>query len=52
MLARPAYHQLLAAEPYLRRLIPILIAIFLVIVGLARFVELYELRGERDGWEI
>ncbi|MEO8669342.1 MAG: histidine kinase dimerization/phospho-acceptor domain-containing protein, partial [Bauldia sp.] len=48
MLARPAYHQLLAAEPYLRRLIPILIAIFLIIVGLARFVELYQLKQERE----
>ena len=48
LLARPAYQRLLAAEPLLRRLIPILIAIFLVIVGLARFVELYQLRTERD----
>ena len=48
MLARPAYQQLLAAEPYLRRLIPILIVIFLVIVGLARFVELYQLKQERE----
>ena len=41
LLARPAYQRLLAAEPLLRRLIPVLIVIFLLIVGLARFVELY-----------
>ena len=48
LLARPAYQKLLAAEPLLRRLIPVLIVIFLVIVGLARFVELYQLRTERE----
>jgi tight adherence protein C len=34
LLARPAYQKLLAAEPVLRKLIPVLIFIFLVIVGL------------------
>ena len=48
LLARPAYQKLLAAEPLLRRLIPVLIFIFLVIVGLARFVELYQLKFERE----
>ncbi len=48
LLAGPAYRKLVAAEPFLRRLIPILIAIFLLIVGLARFVELYELRIDRE----
>jgi two-component system cell cycle sensor histidine kinase PleC len=48
LLARPAYQQLLAAEPFLRRLIPILIIIFLSIVGLARFVELYQLKLDRE----
>ncbi len=48
LLAGPAYSKLVAAEPFLRRLIPILIAIFLVIVGLARFVELYEIRNDRE----
>ena len=48
LLAGPAYRKLLAAEPFLRRLIPILIAIFLLIVGLARFVELYDLRIDRE----
>ena len=48
LLARPAYKKLLAAEPVLRRLIPILIIIFLSIVGLARFVELYQLKVDRE----
>src|SRR5689334_23465169 len=48
LLAHPAYQKLLAAEPFLRKLIPVLIFIFLVIVGLARFVELYQLRTERE----
>lgn len=48
LLAHPAYQQLLAAEPMLRRLIPVLIAIFLIIVGLARFAELYQQRDDRE----
>ena len=48
LLARPAYQKLVAAEPLLRRLIPILIVIFLFIVGLARFVELYQLKLDRE----
>ena len=48
LLAHPAYQKLLAAEPMLRRLIPVLIAIFLIIVGLARFVELYQQRVDRE----
>jgi two-component system cell cycle sensor histidine kinase PleC len=48
LLARPAYQKLVAAEPFLRRLIPILIVIFLFIVGLARFVELYQLKIDRE----
>src|SRR6185295_6843821 len=48
LLARPAYTRLVAAEPVLRRLIPILIAIFLIIVGLTRIVELYGLKVERE----
>ena len=47
-LARPAYQKLLAAEPFLRRLIPIFIVIFLMIVGAARFVQLYQHKTERD----
>ena len=48
LLARPAYQKLLAAEPFLRRLIPILIVIFLMIVGAARFVQLYQLKTDRE----
>ncbi len=48
LIARPAYQKLLAAEPLLKRLIPILIIIFLSIVGLARFVELYQLKLDRE----
>lgn len=48
LLAHPAYQKLVAAEPLLRRLIPILIVIFLMIVGLARFLELHQLKGERE----
>jgi two-component system cell cycle sensor histidine kinase PleC len=48
LLARPAYRRLLSAEPFLRRSIPVLIVIFLVVVGLARFVELYQLKEERE----
>ncbi|MEX2318933.1 MAG: PAS domain-containing protein, partial [Bauldia sp.] len=48
LLAHPAYQKLLAAEPLLRRAIPVLIVIFLAIVGLARFFELYQLKDERE----
>src|SRR5258706_3350690 len=48
LLAQPAYQRLLSAEPLLRKLIPILIVIFLRMVGLARFVELYQLKSERE----
>jgi two-component system cell cycle sensor histidine kinase PleC len=48
LLAHPAYQKLLAAEPALRRAIPILIVLFLVMVGFARFVELYQNRSERE----
>ena len=47
LLAHPAYQKLLAAEPILRRLIPVLIVLFLAIVGLARGLELYEQKAER-----
>ncbi|WP_421724209.1 PAS domain-containing sensor histidine kinase [Bauldia sp.] len=48
LLAGPAYQKLLAAEPLLRRAIPILIVIFLFIVAAARFIELYQHRLERE----
>ena len=48
LLARPAYQRLLAAEPLLRRLIPILIFIFLAVVALVRLVQLTEIREARE----
>jgi len=47
LLAHPAYKRLLAAEPFLRRLIPILVVVFLIIVGLARLLALYEMKVEK-----
>ena len=46
LLAHPAYQRLLGAEPFLRRLIPVLILLFLAVIGLARFLELYEQKLE------
>ncbi|MCP4381206.1 MAG: PAS domain-containing protein [Hyphomicrobiales bacterium] len=48
LLADPAYQKLLTAEPLLRRLIPVLIVIFLLIVGATRAVELYQDKNERE----
>jgi two-component system cell cycle sensor histidine kinase PleC len=48
LLAEPAYRRLLAAEPFLRRLIPVLIIVFLAVVALARGLELMD---ERDAIE-
>ena len=48
LLAHPAYQKLLAAEPTLRRLIPVLIVIFLAIVGLARFLELFQQKTDQE----
>ncbi len=48
LLAHPAYRKLLAAEPLLRRLVPILIFVFLLIVGLARILELYVEHNDND----
>ncbi len=46
MLAEPAYQKFLAAEPFLRRAIPILTIIFLIIVAAVRFVTLTNERDE------
>ena len=46
MIAAPAYKKLLAAEPYLRRSIPTLIMIFLVIVASSRVLSLMTERDE------
>jgi len=48
LLAKPAYEKLVLSEPILRRCIPILIILFLLIVALARFIQLYDLRMERE----
>jgi two-component system cell cycle sensor histidine kinase PleC len=48
LFAQPAYQRLLAAEPFLRKAIPVLIVVFLAIVAGLRFVELYSLRAERE----
>ena len=40
LIAEPAYRKLLAAEPYLRRLIPILIVVFLAMLAALRFFSL------------
>ena len=40
LIAEPAYRKLLAAEPYLRRLIPILIVVFLALLAALRFFSL------------
>ena len=48
LIAHPAYRKLLATEPLLRRLVPILIGVFLILVGLARFAELSQMRVDRE----
>ena len=50
IIAAPAYRRLLAAEPLLKRSIPILILIFLIVVASVRFLSLMALRDdvERD----
>ncbi|MFH1793122.1 MAG: ATP-binding protein [Pseudomonadota bacterium] len=50
IVAAPAYKRLLAAEPYLRRSIPALIVIFLIVVAATRALSLLALRDdiERD----
>jgi two-component system cell cycle sensor histidine kinase PleC len=46
MIAEPAYKRLLAAEPYLRRSIPTLIMIFLVVIACSRVLSLTTQREE------
>jgi two-component system cell cycle sensor histidine kinase PleC len=46
IIAAPAYKQLLAAEPILRRAIPTLIIIFLLVVAAARFMSLSAARDD------
>ncbi|MCU0790982.1 MAG: hypothetical protein MUE79_08030, partial [Nitratireductor sp.] len=46
LLSHPAYERLLSSEVLLRRLVPILIVIFLAIVGFSRWVQLAEQADE------
>ena len=46
LLAEPAYQKFLAAEPILRRAIPIMTVVFLLIVATVRFVSLSEQKDE------
>ncbi len=48
ILAQPAYRRLLQAEPIFRRSIPVLIAAFLIVVGIARVSNLIEAREETE----
>ena len=48
LLARPAYQRLLQAEPLFRRSIPILITIFIVVVGVAHVSNLMDRREETE----
>lgn len=48
LIASPTYERLVAAEPILKRSIPILIVIFLALVGLVRIVDLTGLKIERQ----
>jgi two-component system cell cycle sensor histidine kinase PleC len=47
-IAAPAYKRLLAAEPLLRRSIPTLVVIFLIVVATARVLSLMTLRDEDE----
>jgi two-component system, cell cycle sensor histidine kinase PleC len=44
----PAYARLVNTEPYLKRLIPILIVLFVVALGVMRMVALYQARTETE----
>jgi two-component system cell cycle sensor histidine kinase PleC len=48
LIAEPAYRKLLAAEPLLRRLIPTLIVIFLLVVAALRFLSLMNWHDETE----
>ena len=42
LFAQPAYDRLIGAEPFLKRLIPVLIVAFLVVVAAARYINMSE----------
>jgi two-component system cell cycle sensor histidine kinase PleC len=44
LFAQPAYDRLIDAEPFLKRLIPVLIIAFLLVVATARFLNISENR--------
>ncbi|WP_420408921.1 PAS domain-containing sensor histidine kinase [Hoeflea sp.] len=44
LFAQPAYGQLVGAEPFLKRLIPVLIVAFLIVVATARYLNINENR--------
>ncbi|WP_157015108.1 PAS domain-containing sensor histidine kinase [Mesorhizobium xinjiangense] len=46
MIAAPTYERLIAAEPYVRRSIPVLIVIFLIVIAAARATALLSERDE------
>ncbi|MGB6119211.1 MAG: PAS domain-containing sensor histidine kinase, partial [Mesorhizobium sp.] len=48
LIAQPAYQRLLAAEPFLRRLIPALIILFLVVIAAVRCVSLMNWHDDVD----
>ncbi|MCC6734531.1 MAG: PAS-domain containing protein [Bauldia sp.] len=48
--ADPSYQRMLAAEPLLKRLIPVLIVIFLCIVAATRYVQLVEMRHDEEAF--
>jgi len=48
LIVHPAYRRLLRVEPLFRRSIPVLIVVFLIVVGLARVSSLTDLARETD----
>src|SRR5690606_15327575 len=46
IIAAPSYERLVAVEPLLRRSIPVLIIIFLVVIAAARFLSLMTVRED------
>lgn len=46
LFAEPAYQKLVAAEPYLRRAIPTLTIVFLLVIAASRFISLMDARQE------
>ncbi len=52
LIAGPAYRRLIQAEPLLRRSIPALIAVFLIVVAIARVSSLIDRRAETEAGAI